>query len=122
MSRRVRIRSSKYLHNVVEQNHCPVKQRIGPMLGFKRFDPATITIRGIELAEKIKKTQFKIGKLARRSATVLTIWAALDLSSQQHSKPAHLRSVSTIGICTRPRRTAHMPELQENASPRGRRS
>ena len=31
------------------------------MLGFKRFDTATITISGIELAEKIKKAQFKIG-------------------------------------------------------------
>jgi hypothetical protein len=59
---------------------------------------------------------------ARRSATVLTIWAALDLSSQQNSQPASLRSVSTIGICTRPRRTAHIPELQEHASPCGRRS
>jgi transposase-like protein len=62
ISRRVRIRSSKYLNNVVEQDHRRVKQRIGPMLGFKRFDTATITISGIELAEKIKKSQFKIGR------------------------------------------------------------
>ena len=77
MSRRVQIRSSKYLNNVVEQDHRRVKQRIGPMLGFKRFDTATITISGIELAEKIKKAQFKIAKLARRSATAPTIWAAV---------------------------------------------
>jgi transposase-like protein len=77
MSRRVQIRSSKYLNNVVEQDHRRVKQRIGPMLGFKRFDTATITISGIELAEKIKKAQFKIGKLARRSGTAPTIWAAV---------------------------------------------
>src|SRR5262249_7438048 len=38
MSHRVRIRSSKYLNNVVEQDHRRVKQRIVPMLGFKRFD------------------------------------------------------------------------------------
>jgi hypothetical protein len=30
------------------------------MLGFKRFDTATITISGIELAEKIKKAPSKI--------------------------------------------------------------
>jgi hypothetical protein len=54
-----------------------VKQRIGPMLGFKRFDTATITISGIGLAEKIKKSQFKIGKLASRSATAPEIWAAV---------------------------------------------
>ena len=29
------------------------------MLGFKRFDNAVVTISGIELAEKIKKGQFK---------------------------------------------------------------
>ena len=77
MPRRVRIRSSKYLNNVVEQDHRRVKQRIAPMLGFKRFDTATITISGIELAEKIKKAQFKIGKLARRSAAAPAIWAAV---------------------------------------------
>ena len=77
MPRRVQIRSSKYLNNVVEQDHRRIKQRIGPMLGFKRFDTAGITISGIELAEKIKKAQFKIGKLARRSATAPAIWAAV---------------------------------------------
>ncbi len=40
-----------------------VKQRIRPMLGFKRFDNAVVTISGIELAEKIKKGQFQTGKL-----------------------------------------------------------
>jgi hypothetical protein len=47
------------------------------MPGFKRFDTASITISVIELAEKIKKAQFKIGKLARRSATARAIWAAV---------------------------------------------
>jgi transposase-like protein len=42
MSRRVRVRSSKYLNNVVEQDHLRVKQRIQPMLGFKRFDTAAL--------------------------------------------------------------------------------
>src|SRR2546426_10674438 len=77
MPRRVRIRSSKYLNNIVEHDHRRIKQRIVPMLGFKRFDTATITISGIELAEKIKKAQFKIGKLVRRSATAPAIWAAV---------------------------------------------
>ena len=34
------------------------------MLGFKQFDNAAVTISGIELAEKIKKGQYKTGKLA----------------------------------------------------------
>ena len=77
MYRRVRVRSCKYLNNVVEQDHRRLKQRIGPMLGFKRFDMAAITISGIELAEKIKKAQFQIGKLPISFATAPAVWAAL---------------------------------------------
>src|SRR5262249_21159405 len=77
MPRGLRIRSTKYLNNIVEQDHRRIKQRIAPMLGFKRFDTATITISGIELAEKIKKAQFKIGKLTSRSARAPAIWAAV---------------------------------------------
>src|SRR5262249_56655838 len=77
MCRRVRVRSCKYLNNVVEQDHRRVKQRIGPMLGFKRFGIAAITISGIELAEKIKKGQFQIGKLPVSFATVPVVWAPL---------------------------------------------
>jgi transposase-like protein len=77
MPRRVRIRSSKYLNNIIEQDHRRIKQRVRPMLGFKRFDTAAVTITGIELAEKIKKEQFKIGKLPGRPATAPEIWAAL---------------------------------------------
>jgi len=53
LPRRVRIRSSQYLNNIVEQDHRRIKQRIRPMLGFKRFETAAVAIRGIELAEKI---------------------------------------------------------------------
>jgi transposase-like protein len=58
---RARVRSSQYLNNLVEQDHRRIKQRIRPILGFKRFDHAAVTISGIELAEKIKKEQFKTG-------------------------------------------------------------
>ena len=54
-----------------------LEQRIGPMLGFKRFDTAAATISGIELAAKIRKGQFKIGKLPGRPTTVPAIWAAV---------------------------------------------
>ena len=53
-----------------------VKQRIRPMLGFKRFDNAVVTISGIELAEKIKKGQFKTGKLGGCDATMTELWNA----------------------------------------------
>ena len=54
------------MNNLVEQDHRRIKQRIRPMLGFKRFDHAVVTITGIELAEKIKKGQFKTGKFGNR--------------------------------------------------------
>src|SRR5271157_351196 len=77
LPRRVRIRSSKYLNNLVEQDHRRIKQRIRPMLGFKRFETATVTIRGIELAEKIKKNQFNIERLVGKQATAPKTWAAV---------------------------------------------
>jgi len=76
LPRRVKVRSSQYLNNLVEQDHRRIKQRIRPMLGFKRFDHAAITISGIELAEKIKKGQFQIGKLRNRKATMSEQWSA----------------------------------------------
>jgi transposase-like protein len=77
MRKRVRVRSSKFLNNGVEQDHRRVKQRIRPMLGFKRFDTAAVTISGIELAAKIRKHQFKVGNLPGRPKTIPAIWAAL---------------------------------------------
>ena len=77
MPKRVRVRCCKYLNNGVEQDHRRVKQRIGPMVGFKRFDTAAVTISGIELAARIRKQQFKLGNLPGRPTTVPAIWAAV---------------------------------------------
>jgi transposase-like protein len=73
---RVVVRSCKYLNNVIEQDHRRVKQRLRPMLGLKSFRTAVVVIGGIELAEKIKKGQFKIGKLGGRTARMQQIWQA----------------------------------------------
>src|SRR5208283_4706648 len=75
LPRRVRIRSCKYLNNVIEQDHRRIKQRVRPMLGFKRFETAAVTIRGIELAEKIKKNQFNLETLTGKPATAPALWA-----------------------------------------------
>jgi transposase-like protein len=77
LPRRVRVRSSPYLNNVVEQDHRRIKKRVRPMLGFKRFDTAAVTIRGIELAEKIKKGQFNLRPLTGKPATAPELWAAV---------------------------------------------
>ena len=77
LPRRVRIRSCKYLNYVIEQDHRRIKQRIRPMLGFKRFKTAAVTIRGIELAAKIKKDQFNLRPLTGKPATAPELWAAV---------------------------------------------
>ena len=47
------------------------------MLGLKSFRTAEVVIGGIELVEKIKKGQFKIGKLGGRTARMSEIWQAV---------------------------------------------
>ena len=47
-----RLRSSKYLNNRIEQDHRNVKSRIKPMLGFKVFDQAAVTIAGSVAASR----------------------------------------------------------------------
>jgi len=68
LPRRVKVRSSQYLNNLVEQDHRRLKQRIRPMLGFKRFDHAAVTISGIELAEQKDQPDFCISRIARPTA------------------------------------------------------
>ena len=45
------------------------------MLGFKQFETAAVTIRGIELAQKIKKNQFNLRPLTKKAVTVPALWA-----------------------------------------------
>ena len=76
LPKRVKVRSSKYLNNIIEQDHRRVKQRLCPMLGLKSFLTAAVVIAGIELAGRIKKGQFKSGKLGGRMAQIPEIWQA----------------------------------------------
>jgi transposase-like protein len=50
-----KVRSSKYLNNLIEQDHRHIKFGTNVMLGFKRFRNAAITISGIELMHRIRK-------------------------------------------------------------------
>ena len=74
----MKVWTSKYLNNIVEQDHRRVKQRIYPMLGFKRFGNAVVTISGIELAQQIRKGQFTISNLMKgMRVRVPQIWDAV---------------------------------------------
>ena len=58
------IRHSKYLNNLVEQDHRAVKRVVRPMLGFKSFWAARCTIAGIEVMHAIRKGQLLIPEQA----------------------------------------------------------
>tara|TARA_B110000977_G_C10905567_1_gene427083 strand:- start:118 stop:744 length:627 start_codon:yes stop_codon:yes gene_type:complete len=53
----IKILQNKYLNNIVEQDHRFIKKRTKPMLGFKNFQSAKITITGIENIRMIQKGQ-----------------------------------------------------------------
>ena len=63
------------MNNLVEQGPSE-SEATTANAGFKRFDNAVVTISGIELAEKIKKGQFKTGKLGGCNATMTELWTA----------------------------------------------
>ena len=56
---------AKYLNNIVEQDHRAIKRLTRPMMGFKSFWSAVITLTGIELMHMIRKGQLKDAAQAR---------------------------------------------------------
>ena len=70
-------RSSKYLNNLIEQDHRSTKFRLGPMLGMKRFRSASITIAGIELIHRIRKGQLTLGRLRIKNNRAPAVWNAV---------------------------------------------
>src|SRR5271168_2089148 len=53
----IEMRQVKYLNNILEQDHRAIKRAVRPMLGFKSFCSAAITLAGIELMHMIRKGQ-----------------------------------------------------------------
>jgi transposase-like protein len=72
-----KVRSSKYLNNLVEQDHRNIKSRTKVMLGFKRFRNAAITLSGIELVHRIRKGQFSLSKLGLKDTAAPAVWKAV---------------------------------------------
>ena len=63
----IELRQSKYLNNVVEQDHRAIKRRACPMMGFGSFATAAKLIAGIETMHAIKK-----GQLGRHQGLVVS--------------------------------------------------
>ncbi|WP_429454763.1 IS6 family transposase [Paraburkholderia sp. WC7.3g] len=72
-----KVRCSKYLNNLVEQDHRNIKSRTKVMLGFKRFRNAAITLSGIELVHRIRKGQFSLAKLGLKDTAAPAVWEAV---------------------------------------------
>jgi transposase-like protein len=72
-----KVRSSKYLNNLIEQDHRGVKLRLAPMLGFKWFRTAKTVIAGIELLRRIHKGQFSLGGLRVKDRSTPAVWNAV---------------------------------------------
>jgi hypothetical protein len=81
---------------MVEQDHRGVQSRIKPMLGFKVFARAAVTIAGVELLHRIRKASSICGvcvlraKLSPRSGT-----RCFRFDRRNGSRPA------ARNICTR---------------------
>ena len=56
----IEIRQIKYLNNIVEQGHRAIKRQTRPMLGFKSFWSAAVTLAGIEIMHMIRKGQLPL--------------------------------------------------------------
>jgi transposase-like protein len=54
-----------------------IKSRTGPMLGFKNFNSAAITLAGVELLHRIRKEQFALSRLQLKDQAAPAIWNAV---------------------------------------------
>jgi putative transposase len=63
----IEMRQSKYLNNIVEQDHRAVKRITRPMLGFKTFRCARILLAGIEVTHMIRKGE--LGNIKDRATS-----------------------------------------------------
>src|ERR1700681_1068805 len=103
-----KVRSSKYLNNMIEQDHRGVKLRLGPMLGFKDFDHAATTIAGVELGIVFARASspwgvcaFR-GKLRLRSGTRCSPLDLLATSRNRHARSFQTAPEPQHALCTTP--------------------
>jgi putative transposase len=54
---RIEVRQVKYLNNIVEHDHRAIKRLTQPILGFKSYWSAAVTLAGIKIMHMIRKGQ-----------------------------------------------------------------
>jgi transposase-like protein len=62
-----KVRSSKYLNNLIEQDHRGIKLRVGPMLGFKWFRTAAFTIACVKLLRRAVRVSLIFARCASKT-------------------------------------------------------
>jgi len=72
-----KLRSSKCLNNLIEQDPSGVKLRISSMLGFRRFEAAAITIAGIELLHRTPQGAVQSPPAGLKGRSAPAIWNAV---------------------------------------------
>ena len=87
LPRRVRVRSCKYLNNVIEQDHRRIKQPSEPMLGFKRFETVAVMIRDIPVGRENQETTVQPQTTNRKSNHHLEVGAALRPGVRETMEP-----------------------------------
>lgn len=98
LPRRTKLRSSKYLNNLIEQDHRGIKFRTRAMLGFKNFESATITIAGIELLRRIRKDQLTLGSVQLKDQTVPALWNAVLAALGAGTSHGYFRTSSLFAL------------------------
>ncbi|WP_429290610.1 IS6 family transposase [Paraburkholderia sp. CI3] len=64
----IKVRQTKHLNNIVEQDHRAIKRLVKPMMGYKDFRCARIILSGIEIMHMIRKRQMKDAGIPRTAA------------------------------------------------------
>ena len=75
------LRQSKYLNNIVEQDHRHIKRIVKPMMGFKTFNSARRTLSGIEAMNRMRKGQVKGAKQGDRVSQANLIEAIFGIAA-----------------------------------------
>jgi len=103
LPKRVRVRSSKYLNNLIEQDHRRVKQRIRAMVGLKSFGSAAVTISGNRVGREDQEAAVQgrqAGRPNRKAAGNLASRTCRVIRIRRKTQTDNLSLSHRVQICT----------------------
>jgi transposase, IS6 family len=92
-----KLRQSKYLNNIIEQNHRNIKRIVKPMMGVKTFNSARRTLSAIEAMNMIRKGQVKGSKQGESVSEVKFIEALFGVVA--YGNVINTDRLSLISFC-----------------------